>query len=65
VSSSAAAAIRAVTAAAGLHPASISDEANVPEVPNVADESTASARPVPLVAGRAGRVLAIVTCDSL
>ena len=32
---------------AGLHPASISEEANVPDVPKVAADSTASVRPAP------------------
>ena len=47
VSSSADRLIRAVTAAAGLQPASIRAEPNVPEVPNVAADSRARARPAP------------------
>ena len=43
--STAAVATRAVTAAAGLQPASISDDANVPDVPNVAADSTAILSP--------------------
>ena len=39
--------IRTVTAAAGLHPALISESANVPEVPNVPADSTASPSPAP------------------
>ncbi len=44
---SAATAIRASTAAAGLQPPSISEVANVPEVPNVAADTTARTIPVP------------------
>ncbi len=40
-------AIRIVTAAAGLHPERISPSANVPDVPNVAADSTASPSPAP------------------
>jgi len=36
-----------VTAAAGLHPERISPSANVPDVPNVAADSTASPSPAP------------------
>jgi hypothetical protein len=48
------------TAAAGLHPASISDEANVPDVPKVAADSTARPVPVP-EPDRAARVAAMLT----
>jgi hypothetical protein len=40
-------AIRMRTAAAGLHPACSSDVANVPDVPKVAADSAARARPAP------------------
>jgi hypothetical protein len=53
-------AIRVSTAAAGLHPASISDEANVPDVPKVAADAAARLRPVP-EPDRAARVAAMVT----
>jgi hypothetical protein len=59
---SADAAIRVSTAAAGLHPASISDEANVPDVPKVAADSTARPVPVPVPEpDRAARVAAMLT----
>ena len=52
-------AIRTITAAAGLQPARISAEASVPDVPNVAAETTARIRPVPAGPGRASRLEAI------
>ena len=48
-------AIRMITAAAGLQPARISAEANVPDVPNVAADSTARARPAPAGPDRSAR----------
>jgi hypothetical protein len=50
VSTAAATAIRVITAAPGLQPACISDEANAPEVPKVAADSTARVRPARLSA---------------
>src|SRR5450755_1403276 len=49
-------AIRTITAAAGLQPARISAEANVPDVPNVAADSIARARPAPPGPDRGARV---------
>ena len=60
---SAATAIRTHTAAAGLQPAPISEAANVPDVPKVAADSTASERPAPPRRGRAGREGAMVTSE--
>ena len=47
VSASAATVTRAITAAAGDQPAPISDDANVPDVPNVIADSSPSASPAP------------------
>ena len=49
-------AIRMITHAAGLQPARISAAANVPDVPNVAADSTARARPAPAGPDRTARV---------
>ncbi len=65
VSMSAAVTSRASTAAAGLHPASISAEPNAPEVPKVAADSTASARPALPGADLVARVPAEVTATPL
>ena len=54
-------AMRVPTAAPGLQPAWISEAANVPDVPNVAAESTASARPARAGLGRAVRALNTLT----
>jgi hypothetical protein len=58
---SADAAIRVSTAAAGLQPASISDEPNVPDVPKVAADTTARVKPVPFEPERPAAVSATVT----
>jgi hypothetical protein len=50
VSTAAATATRVITAAAGLQPAPISDEAKAPEVPKVAADSTARVSPARLPA---------------
>jgi len=56
-------AMRVPAAAPGLQPAWISDAANVPDVPNVAAESTASAKPARAGLSRAARAPLTVTED--